>query len=72
MPTRPAATACTCASIIVETAANQAGAVAAMEDAGAALSAGPLSAPNFKERLLTAIWQAGSVLEDISVRAARQ
>ncbi|MFG6531415.1 MULTISPECIES: UDP-2,4-diacetamido-2,4,6-trideoxy-beta-L-altropyranose hydrolase [unclassified Sulfitobacter] len=42
-------------SIIVETAANQAGAVAAMEYAGAALGTGPLFAPDFRERLVAAL-----------------
>jgi UDP-2,4-diacetamido-2,4,6-trideoxy-beta-L-altropyranose hydrolase len=41
--------------IIVETAANQANAVAAMERAGAALGAGPLSHPAFADRLRAAM-----------------
>lgn len=42
-------------SIIIETAANQADAVAAMEDAGAALGTGPLAHPAFGERLVMAV-----------------
>lgn len=57
-------------SVIVETAANQAGAVAAMEDAAAALGTGPLADPAFGERLVAAVWQAGAALGEISTRAA--
>lgn len=42
-------------SIIVETADNQAGAVAAMEAIGAALGTGPLSDPAFGDRLVAAV-----------------
>lgn len=44
-------------AIMVETAANQAGAVAAMEAAGAALGTGPLDDPAFGERLVAAVRQ---------------
>jgi UDP-2,4-diacetamido-2,4,6-trideoxy-beta-L-altropyranose hydrolase len=44
-------------SIIVETAANQAGAVAAMQQVGAAIGTGPLSDPAFGERLVAAMEQ---------------
>lgn len=42
-------------SIIVETADNQAGAVAAMEAIGAALGTGPMDDPAFGERLVAAV-----------------
>lgn len=56
-------------SIIVETAANQAGAVAAMEDTGAALGTGPLSAPGFRERLIAALERL--FYPDVNARLSR-
>ena len=56
--------------IIVETAANQAGGVAAMEKAGAALGTGPLSDPAFGNRLVAALGQAQRTRDDLSSRAA--
>lgn len=42
-------------SIIVETAANQSGATAAMQSVGAALGVGPLTNPNFANQLVAAV-----------------
>lgn len=56
-------------SIMVETAANQAGAVAAMEDAGAALGTGPLADPVFGERLVAAVGQLMNL--EVSARLSR-
>lgn len=58
-------------SIIVETADNQASAVAAMQAEGAALGTGPLLDARFDERLVQAVGQAQQELEALSRRAAR-
>lgn len=58
-------------SIIVETADNQASAVAAMQAEGAALGTGPLLDARFDERLVQAVGQAQQELEALSQRAAR-
>ncbi|MFG6584655.1 UDP-2,4-diacetamido-2,4,6-trideoxy-beta-L-altropyranose hydrolase [Sulfitobacter sp. 1A12779] len=58
-------------SIIVETADNQAGAVAAMEAEAAALGTGPLLDARFDDRLVQAVGQAQQELEALSQSAAR-
>jgi len=56
--------------IIVETASNQAGAVAAMESAGAALGTGPLTDPLFGERLLAALERLIDVKDNARISQA--
>ncbi len=57
--------------IIVETAANQAGVVAAMTAAGVVLGTGPLSAPEFGERFKDALGKSLGALGVLSARMAR-
>tara|TARA_Y100000296_G_scaffold72861_1_gene89718 strand:- start:1167 stop:2258 length:1092 start_codon:yes stop_codon:yes gene_type:complete len=56
-------------TIIVETATNQAGAVVAMEDAGAALGTGPFFASDFRERLIAALGRL--ISPDVNARISR-
>jgi UDP-2,4-diacetamido-2,4,6-trideoxy-beta-L-altropyranose hydrolase len=55
--------------IIVETALNQAGAVRAMEEAGAAIGTGPMSDPAFGVRLVAAVEKSLDL--DVSARLTR-
>ncbi len=57
-------------SIIVETAANQSGAVTTMEQAGAALGTGPLADLNFDERLIDVVFRVIQMPSELSARAA--
>jgi len=58
-------------TVVVETAANQACAVARIQNIGAALGTGPLLATEFRERLLAGVERACTMRDELSARAAQ-